>query len=260
MQIKKIALAALVAVAAAPAFAFIDGAGVPMGQAELVFMAYNENGSFVKDLGITTDAFLAQVNATGTFNMSVLGSEYSRFTALGGNTVWAVGAANPIEFGFNPGEVNYYGTKGVNQSTFNVTNQLFNDGVNTMSNFFGITESFANNAGIGFDAGVNNIEWTAKKAEGTPDYEPTAIHLQNNYVTTNQIGTAAEMVYLTSSNGNGSALVVGGAMGNQALRINFDGANITAISPVAVVPEPSTYAMLLAGLCAVGFVARRRQA
>jgi hypothetical protein len=37
---------------------------------------------------------------------------------------------------------------------------------------------------------------------------------------------------------------------------NFDGSTVTI---TAAVPEPSTYAMLFAGLAAVGFVARRRK-
>lgn len=259
MQIKKIALAVLAVAAAAPAFAAIEGAGLPMGQAELVFVAYNDKASFTKDLGITTDAFLAQLNATGSFNMSVLGGEYSRYLAEnGGATEWAVIAANPIEFGFSPGEINYYGTKNVAQSTFGVNNQLFNDGVQNLAQFFSNTDDFANNAGIGADAGINNIEYTGLK--GTIEYAVGYSNLGNAYNNSNAVGVASEMFYLTSSNTNAFSPVVGGAMGNAALRINFDGANISATSPVAVVPEPSTYAMLLAGLFAVGFVARRRQA
>ncbi|MBT9493347.1 MAG: PEP-CTERM sorting domain-containing protein [Paucibacter sp.] len=257
MQIKKIALAALVAVAASPAFALIDGAGLPMGQAELVFIAYNDKASFVKDLGITTDAFLAQVNA-GSFSVSVLGSEYSRFLAQtsGVATEWSIVAANPIEFGFNPGEINYYGTKNVDQATLGVNNQLFNDGVQGLSTYFGTVDDAANNAGIGIDAGINNIEWTGMA--GTVEYARGFHNLGNAYATNNLVGVEAEMVYLTSSSANSTHLVVGGAMGNPTLRANFDGANITA--NVALVPEPGTYALLLAGLCAVGFVARRRQA
>ncbi len=258
MQIKKIALAVLAVAAAAPAFALIEGAGVEMGQAELVFVAYNDKASFVKDLGITTSAFLAQMNTTGTFDMSVLGSEYSRYLAQNGSaTLWSVVVANPIEFGFNPGEINYFGTKNVSQATFGVNNQLFNDGVNALSQHFATVDSVANNAGIGSDAGINNIEWTGIAGPGAIDYAAGFSNLANAYTTTNAVGVASEMVYLTSSNANGSALVVGGAMGNPAMRINFDGSTISAVSPI---PEPSTYAMLMAGLLAVGFVARRRQA
>lgn len=257
MQIKKIALAAL-AVVAAPAFADI-ATYVDMGQAELVFVAYNDKASFTKDLGITTDAFLAQMNSSGTFNASVLGSEYSRYLAQGGSaTQWAVVATNPIGFGFNPYEINYYGTKNVAQGTYNLTNILFNDGVQNLANWFGSTDDYANNAGIGADAGINNIEYTG--LAGTIEHAVGYIDLGSAYNTANDVGVASEMFLLTTSSDESTAAVIGGSMGNPALRINFDGAMITATSPVAAIPEPSTYAMLLAGLCAVGFVARRRQA
>jgi len=44
--------------------------------------------------------------------------------------------------------------------------------------------------------------------------------------------------------------------GNYAGQLNF---TITSFEQVTAVPEPSTYALALMGLCAVGFVARRRR-
>jgi|APDOM4702015191_1054821.scaffolds.fasta_scaffold06389_2 hypothetical protein len=41
--------------------------------------------------------------------------------------------------------------------------------------------------------------------------------------------------------------------------VGYAGALVTVGAPVAPVPEPSTYALMLAGLAAVGFIARRRK-
>jgi hypothetical protein len=251
MQIKKIVLAALATVSFAPAFATVTtGWEAATGDAELVFIAYNEKGSFTKDLGITTSQFLAQ-----GLNVSVLGSEYSRFLGLGGSAaVWSLQATNQTELGFNPYEINTWITKNSSQVANNLTNTLFNTGSINLAGFFGQSDISANNAGIGADAGVNNIEWTG--LAGTEDYANGYSNLGNTYGSTSAIGEAADMVYLTTSGPFAGEKVL--VIPFTTVKVNFDGSNITAA--VTAVPEPSTYAMLLAGLCAVGFVARRRQA
>lgn len=58
--------------------------------------------------------------------------------------------------------------------------------------------------------------------------------------------------------GNTYTLSVSGDMGN--FQNNYYYGNVSVPTPVASVPEPETYAMLLAGLGVIGAIARRRKA
>ncbi|WP_273599371.1 PEP-CTERM sorting domain-containing protein [Roseateles albus] len=246
-------MAALAAASFTPAFATIaTGWGAATGDAELVFIAYNDKGSFTKDLGITTNQFLVQ-----GLNVSVLGSEYSRFQALGGTgTVWSLQATNQNDFGANPFEINTWITKNSSQVAGNLTNALFNNASQNLAGFFAQSDLSANNAGIGLDAGVNNIEWTG--LVGTEDYANGYTNLGNTYGASSAVGEAADIVYLTSSGPFASSKVL--VVPFTTVQVNFDGSTITAAATLAPIPEPSTYAMLMAGLVGLGFVARRRQA
>jgi hypothetical protein len=46
---------------------------------------------------------------------------------------------------------------------------------------------------------------------------------------------------------------------NDGLRVDADYDDMVVGLKVVAIPEPETYALLLAGLSAVGFIARRRQ-
>lgn len=63
--------------------------------------------------------------------------------------------------------------------------------------------------------------------------------------------------FLSSTVPNGGSTPI--AYGNQFYVFGFEGGNLVPQSIAAAVPEPSSYAMLLAGLAAVGVAARRRR-
>ena len=59
---------------------------------------------------------------------------------------------------------------------------------------------------------------------------------------------------------NGSTLSQLSALGTNGARVSFDGVEIGSPGAVAAVPEPETYAMLLAGIGVIAAIARRRKA
>lgn len=245
MKFNTLALAALVAVAA-PAFAAVQTAG-NLGDAEYVFIATNSAGSYAQDLGVSAN-FIDALNGGTSFTQSVAGAEWNKFVAFGGsNTQWAIIAAQPLDVGFNPGEVNAWTTRNVNQALGSIQNSQSNDGTNNLAVHFFDIDSRSN------PKVANN---RLASAFGTLTYSDNGVTSFNGFFNArNTVGTQAEMVYLTPSNDVSDASSQYAVLKTFA---NFDGTNVTITA--AAVPEPSSYAMLVAGLAAVGFVARRRRA
>ncbi|MCV2352682.1 FxDxF family PEP-CTERM protein [Paucibacter sp. B2R-40] len=97
-----------------------------------------------------------------------------------------------------------------------------------------------------FSTSVGAITSFAATISGGSIGAPTALELFSN---------STSQVLSFGSNlgaGNYSLTVTGVA--------NRNNTNYVFAADVTAVPEPTTYALLLAGLCAVGFVARRRSA
>jgi hypothetical protein len=244
MKFHSLALATLAAFAA-PAFAGIQTGG-NLGDAEFVFIATNSAGSYAQDLGVSAN-FIGALQGGTSFTQAVGGTEWTKFLSFGGsNTQWAIIAAQPLDVGFNPGEINAWTTKNINQALGTIQNSQSNDGTNNLAVHFADIDSLSS------PKVANNRK---ASAFGTLTYSDNGVTSFNSFFNArNAIGTQSEMVYLTPSNEVSDAPSQYTVLKTFA---NFDGNNITI---TAAVPEPSTYAMLLAGLAAVGFVAGRRKA
>lgn len=273
MSFKIKSLVAAVALAAAgQAFAAIDlantnviGTPVTTGGTEVFFYAWDATvgASFTFDTGFKFEDFRigsAAANTSQSFSfasLSLASSAYNSYTsAIGGdfsNTTWGVVALRAGSAGGAPGSVTLATTVRDNQS---LVDAGLTSGAVKLINGAGFNSTLLAANAAGHAAGTSLTGDFA--VDGSNAYVGTII--QDNMIklpieATNFVGSNEYKFFLAeATTSNGPAPTVSEYAGTWS----FNGNSLNYA--VAAVPEPETYAMLLAGLGLIGAVARRRRA
>lgn len=250
MKLKLIALAAMLATGSANA-AIDNGAG---GNGELFFNIWDANGSYTRDLNVSIDAFQTTLAQGGFIDMSWTAD--STFTSFLGSVVnagalqWNIMATDTV--GARRLLTTYTAPEPVTTKTSDV--------IRTAA---GATQTFINNVNVEL-AGADSVAVTAASAAwaGKASFGDNAGTMLN-------FSNAGTLVNNSYASGLGFMRIDAGGFGilpsvyneymDGSLAVNaWIGADNTLHLAAAPVPEADTYALMLAGLGLVGFIARRR--
>ena len=283
MNFKMVSLAAL-AVLAGGAQAAVTGSLVAPGNSSVLFVALdaNSNTGLVIDLGLNMSDFSNVSSANlpqGSWNFAdntttfgaVTGNSwsaaYDTFKAAqsGGDFTWGVIAGDSVT-GASVTASNAIIGRGVlttgTPSAANMTSVVNGTSLgNGLGNFNNFVAAAANRGNL---AAANN-GGAATTSSDASAWQPTLIgdrfggNIPWSYMLSN--GAVSNFQWIQQVTANPVVKQFGDvtttdSLSATPLTFSFDIATNTL---VAAVPEPSTYAMLIAGLAAVGFVARRRR-
>lgn len=247
----KTIVAAVALTAAAGAHAAIDaGTG---GNGELFFNIWDANGSYTFDLNKTIDSFQSDVAAAGSINQSYALSNFGTFLA---------GVVDTAALKFNLVAADNSGARRLLTTFTEANSPTTPDNVirSVLTNVVGFASSVNTLIGSADNLTVNNgsAAWAGKV---TFHDNPGDILGFSN------AGTLASDSYANGVNfmridalasGTNSSNYVPYADGSP-VHVWVDTSDST-LHIAAAVPEPESYAMLLAGLGMIGVIARRRRA
>jgi len=249
MKFKLLALAAVMAASGVAGAAQIDNGGT--GNGGLFFSAWDASNSYSRNLGLTIDSFEAALAAPG-YMTPISWTADATFTNF-------LATADMANLSWNVVAVDTAGAKRLLETyTVLPTTTRTNDVIKNLSTG---TQTFVNS--LNFKLAVDD---SATYAVGTVGYAGGAGFGNNGggQLNFSNAGTTANSSYATGLNFMRiDALASGTAKSIYTTEIDTDAVHaakfmLQGSTLIAAVPEPETYAMLLAGLGLMGAVARRR--
>jgi len=254
-SLKTIAAAAVMAVAAAGAQADITTGTA--GNGELFFNIWDANGSYTRGLNVQINSFESGLAAAGNLDLSwtadsLLTSWLS--TADVSTLKWNI-VANDTQ-----GNNRLLTTYTAPEKAVTKTNDVIRSaGAATTTFINNVNTVMANTAGASVTVNAASAAYAGKSTfneniGGSFDFSNAGS------LTNNSFASGLGFMRIDALVGGGAKSVYNEYLeGTTAVNVWLDASRTLHIGAVAAVPEPESYAMLLAGLGMIGLMARRRQ-